>query len=74
MAENRQLELDLGHAAAVIRHTDKIQSAAPDFNVDVRCPRIDGVLQKLLDNGCGPLDDLAGRYLIHEFLVENAYR
>ena len=47
-------------AGTVVGDPDRLLAAAPQVDRDVRGARVDGVLQQLLHDGRGPLDDLAG--------------
>lgn len=60
VALDRQCEIALRHARAVIGDADAPSPAAIRRNVDMRRACIDGVLDELLHNAGRPLDDLAG--------------
>ena len=62
-------QIFLVHAAPVVRHADPLFPALFNFNRDLRRPCVNGILNKLLDNGvrsvdhfsCGDLIIDAGR-------------
>lgn len=58
-------------AGAVVGDPDRLLAAAPQIDGDVRGARVDGVLQQLLHDGRGPLDDLAGGDLRGNLMGEN---
>ena len=47
-------------AAAVVNHQDQVSPALDHFQVDARAAGVDCILEQLLDDAGGPLDDLAG--------------
>ena len=50
-----------GHPQAVIPDLDELLPAVEEIDPDLRCFRVQGVLDELLDDGNRPFDDLAGR-------------
>ena len=58
MALDREHEVGIAHARAVVSNADQPQAAAGSRNVDVARSRIHRVLDQLLDDARGPLDDL----------------
>ncbi len=74
MARQRELELGGGNSAAVVAHARESHAAGFDLHFDALRAGVEAVLDQLLDDGRGALDDLAGRDLIDEVIVENADR
>ena len=74
MARQRQRELVGGNAAAVVAHARESHAARFDFHLDASRAGVEAVLDQLLDDGGRALDDLAGRDLIDEVIVEDADR
>src|SRR5690606_29310311 len=72
MARQREHELVGRDARAIIAHATQPYAAVFDFDVDTRRTGIEAVLDQLLDDGCGALDDLAGRDLVDELLGKDA--
>src|SRR3990170_340778 len=68
MALERQLHLLRRHPHSVVHHPD--QPAAGVLQVHLRPPGagVHGVFQELLEHRGGPLDDLAGRDLVHQVI------
>ena len=60
MALDREFEIGIGHACAVIRDADQPTAAIGDGDVDAGCAGINGVLDKLLDGRGRAFHDLAG--------------
>ena len=52
------------HPFAIVYHLDAGLARIGDDHIDGRGTSVDGVLDKLLDDGRGALDDFAGRYLV----------
>ena len=55
----------------VVAHADEAAAAALELHFDALRARIERVLHQLLDHGGRPLDHLAGRDLIDEFVGKN---
>jgi hypothetical protein len=62
------------HPAPVVRDLDPGDSPLLDVDRHPRRARVEGVLDELLHDRRGPLDDLAGGDLVHEDVGENANR
>jgi hypothetical protein len=60
------------HAAAVVGDANEAAAASLDFDADACGAGIEGVLQELLDDGGGAVDDLAGGDLVGNLVGENA--
>jgi len=60
------------HAATVVGNADEAATASFDFDADAGGAGIEGVLQQLLDDGGGAVDDLAGGDLVGDLVGENA--
>jgi hypothetical protein len=60
------------HAAAVVGDTDEATAAGFDIDADAGGAGVEGVLQQLLDDGGGAVDDLAGGDLVGDLVGENA--
>src|SRR5213078_631289 len=52
------------HPFAIVLHSDQTLAAKINEDVNPTCSGIDRVFDQLFDDGGGPLDDLAGRYLV----------
>ena len=63
VALEREAQLAGLDAAAVVGDADQRQAALADLDGDLRRAGVERVLDQLLDDGGGPLDDLAGRDL-----------
>jgi hypothetical protein len=66
VALEREERVLLGHAAAVVAHPDQREPALLDVDLDLPRARVERVLDELLHDGRGPLDDLAGGDLVDE--------
>ena len=68
LARRVALEAELGvlpaHAVAVVADADAASCRRPASSTRISRPRVEGVLDELLDDGHGPLDDLAGGDLL----------
>ena len=60
------------HAAAVVGDADEAAATGFNFDADAGGAGIEGVLQQLLDDGGGAVDDLAGGDLVGNLVGENA--
>src|SRR5690606_35526696 len=65
-AVEREERIVAAHAATVVRYADLRLAAVADDDVDARGGRIERVLDQLLDDRCGTLDDFAGGDLVRE--------
>ena len=74
VARQRERQLGGGNSAAVVAHAREPHAARFDLDFDALRAGVEAVLDQLLDDGCGALDDLAGRDLIDEVIVEDADR
>jgi hypothetical protein len=74
MTGQRQPQLGGGDAAAIIAHAREAHAARFDFHLHALRAGVEAVLHQFLDDGCRPLDDLAGRDLIDELVFEDADR
>jgi len=61
-----------GHAHAIVGHADQAAAAGRDLDGDAGWAGVDGVLDELLDDGGGSLDDLAGRDLVGDVVGQEA--
>ncbi|PRQ02505.1 hypothetical protein ENSA5_22360 [Enhygromyxa salina] len=66
VAGDRQDQILAMDAVAIVDHPDALAPAGLELDLDPRGPRVDRVLDQLLDDRARPLDDLAGRDLIGE--------
>ena len=55
-----------GHPAPVVRHRDELAPGAPHRDLDTRRPRVQAVLDQLLDDRRRALDDLPGGDLVDD--------
>src|SRR5436853_113003 len=73
------------HAFAVVDDPDQLFSSSLDCDIDSAGSSVERILEKLLDYGCGPLDDFSCRnfvgqgvwkdfYLGHSVSLSNAKR
>ena len=74
VARHRELQLGGGNSAAVVADARETHAARFDFDFDTLRAGVEAVFNQLLDDGRRPLDDLAGRDLIDEVVVEDADR
>src|SRR5262245_36448210 len=74
MALDRKTEIVPPHAAAIIDDANETAAAFFDSDIDPARARIERILDKLLDGGRWPLDDLARRYAVDEDGIEAADR
>ncbi len=72
MALEREQRIVPHHAVAVVDDADQLASAGLDLDADSRSPRIQRILQQLLDHRGGPFDHLAGGNLIRHLVGKNA--
>ena len=70
MPEKGQPYLILFNAAAVIGDADHGQAAVPNLHRNRMGTGIHGILQKLLYNAEGPLNDLSCRNLVDGFVIQ----
>ena len=73
MAIDREREVAMGHAAAVIGDADPPSSPAIGENIDPAGARIDGVLDQFLDHARGAFDHLAGGDAVDDLFGQLAY-
>jgi hypothetical protein len=66
MTGQRQLELLRRHPATVVDDANELDAPLLHRNVNSPRARVERILDELLDDGCRPLDDLAGRDLVDE--------
>ena len=64
MPGQRQRQIGLGNAAAVIADADQLAAAFFQLDVDARRPGIQAVFHQLLDHGGGALHHLSGSDLV----------
>ena len=74
VAGEGELELVGRDTRAVVAHLDRAQPAAAQLDRDRPRARVDGVLEQLLDDRGGALDDLARGDLLDHARVERADR
>jgi hypothetical protein len=60
------------HAATVVGDADEAAATGFDFDADVGGSGVEGVLEELLNDGGGTVDDLAGGDLVSDLVGENA--
>src|SRR5437588_7990221 len=73
MACQRQLQLVSRNARAIVNNTNKLQATIHQINANLRCPRVDTVLDKFFDNGCWPLNDFSRGYFRRDIRCKLAY-
>ena len=73
MTRNREFQLVLGNAAAVVDHADHAEPAAGRCDLDARSTGIERVLDQFLHHARRPLDYLAGGDLVDHRFCELAY-
>ena len=66
MPANRHREIFRRHACPVVDHPDQRLAAAGGCDLDPPRAGIEGVFDKLLDDACRSLDDLAGGDLVDQ--------
>ena len=59
MTRQRQGQIGLGHAPAIIPHPDQLQAALLNFDIYARRTGIEAIFNQLLDHRCRPFDHLA---------------
>ena len=64
MAFKGQQRIVAHHAAAVVGDADQLAAAALHPDDDAVRAGVERILQQLLDHGCRPVDNLAGRDLV----------
>ena len=72
MALDREREIALIHAAAVVDDANELPAAVLDGDVDARRPGVERVLDQLLHGRGRPLDHLAGGDAVDEDGIETA--
>ncbi len=72
MPADRDRQLLLGNAAAIVAHAQQLDAAALDVDLDAVRTGVEAVLDELLDDRSRPLDHLAGGDLIDERAREDA--
>ena len=70
VALEREARVDLVHPGAVVGHADARDAAGLDLYTNLRGPRVERVLDELLHDAGGSLDDLAGCDLVGEVVRE----
>ena len=73
MALDREREIVTAHAGAVVGDADQPQAAARGCDIDAARTGIDGVLDQLLDDARGPLDDLTRGDAVDEIRRQLTY-
>ena len=74
MALDREREIGLGHAGAIVANADQAAAAAVSEHIDPARPGIERVFDKLLDHARRALDDLARRNAVDDRFGELADR
>jgi hypothetical protein len=72
VARERQRQLVARDTGTVILDLDPAGAAGLEHHGDRARAGVDAVFQQFLEHRRGPLDDLAGRYLAHEEMRQNA--
>ena len=70
MAQDCRLCIGARHTAPVVRHADETDAAAHNLNLNRRCARVHRVLDQLLHDGGGALDDLPRRNLVDGSIIQ----
>jgi hypothetical protein len=70
VAHQRQPRVLSRHTAPVVDDLDPVSTRATDNQLDPARPRVDGIFEKLLDNGGRPLHDFAGGNLVNQIIRE----
>ena len=71
MALKREQRVVAGHAPAIVGDADQASAAGLNLDADAGGAGIERVLQQLLDDGGGAVDDLAGGDLVGDLVGEN---
>ena len=74
MARQRDTEIILAHARAIVAHADKANAATLNIDLDTVCTSVETILDKLFDDRGRTLDHFAGGNLIDEFVRQNPDR
>ena len=71
MADHREAGVVAVHAGAVVGDADEVDAALFEVDTDAARAGVEGVLDQLLDDAGGALDDLSGGDLVGQILRQD---
>ena len=73
MAFQRQCDVVAAHPATIVRDLDKIQTTLVQTDIDLACPGVDRIFDKLFQGAGRALDNLSGSDPIYQAIWKSSY-